>query len=232
MLQGCHLQKASNYRILHSPKSEYRLPPSTRSQLKFLSLTPIFPALSDNLYGLELENHTLVHDSSCGAAAASGKETCVRKGAWIAGGTGGRENWTERGPDSAHNLCHKHSTTGRARPPTTIVRRNSSYVRSGPPTTYAWLYFENTNILIILWTMLGPEHKLVCGRTPLFLHTAKNVQGKHTHGDQILARKLENGRQIKCNQTWDQNIDLTQVFWSDCKSKLSSKMQSEHRFVH
>jgi hypothetical protein len=141
MLQGCHLQKASNYRILHSPKSEYRLPPSTRSQLKFLSLTPISPALSDNLYGLELENHTLVHDSSCGAAAAGGKETCVHKGAWIAGGTGGRENWTERGPDCAHNLCHKHSTIpeGLDRPPRLWDAIAAMFVVDRPPHTLDYI---------------------------------------------------------------------------------------------
>lgn len=216
MLQGCHLQKASNYRILHSPKSEYRLPPSTRSQLKFLSLTPISPALSDNLYGLELENHTLVHDSSCGAAAAGGKETCVCKGAWIAGGTGGRENWTERGPDSAHNLCHKHSTTGRARPPTTIVRRNSSYVRSGPPTTYAWLYFENTNILIMLWTTKDPGHKLVCGRTPLFLDTTSNASlmfRTNILASLVISSKITNSNRDStwwpstCKETWERKTN-------------------------
>jgi hypothetical protein len=166
-------------------------------------------------------------------AATSGEETCVCKGASIARGTGGRENWTGCGHGSTHNLETYHATNtalleGLDHLPRTWDAMAALFMVDCP----AWLYFENTNILIILRTTLGPEHKLVCGRTPLFLHTAKNVQGKHTHGDQILARKLENGRQIKCNQTWDKNIDLTQVFWSDCKSKLSSKMQSEHRFVH
>jgi hypothetical protein len=41
---------------------------------------------------------------------------------------------------------------------------------------------------------------------------AKNVQGKHTHGDQILARKLEKEDKLKCKRNLDQNIDLTQEF--------------------
>jgi hypothetical protein len=106
--------------------------------------------------------------------------------------------------------------TGRARPPTTIVRRNSSYVRSGPPTTYAWLYFENTNILIMLWTTKDPGHKLVCGRTPLFLDTTSNASlmfRTNILASLVISSKITSSNRdctwwpSTCKETWERKTN-------------------------